>query len=179
MGRTIEGRLEGQGLKIAIAVSRFNSAVTRPLLEGAQERLRQLGVRDDDIDVVWVPGAFELPQAVRALMRTERYDGVLPLGCVIRGETPHFEYVCQAVTQGLVQLALQGEIPLVYGIITADTPQQALERAGVKGHRGAEAAEALVALIRALRAVRGSQDQQREGEQEQEEGRHQRSTTAP
>lgn len=165
MGRTIEGRLEGRGLKIAIAVSRFNSAITRPLLEGAQERLRQLGVRDDDIDVVWVPGAFELPQAVRALMRTERYDGVLPLGCVIRGETPHFEYVCRAVTQGLAQLALQSEIPLVYGIITADTAQQALERAGIKGHRGAEAAEALVALIRALRAVRGSQDQQREGEE--------------
>jgi len=95
-----------------------------------------------------VPGAFELPQAVKALIETKRYDGVLPLGCVIRGETPHFEYICQAVTQGLTRLALQGETPLVYGIITAETPQQALERAGLKGHRGAEAAEALVALIR-------------------------------
>jgi 6,7-dimethyl-8-ribityllumazine synthase len=153
MGKTIEGTLQGQGLKIAIAVGRFNRAITQRLLEGALERFKRLGVREDDLDVVWVPGAFELPQAVRALIKTRKYDGVLPLGCVIRGETPHFEYICQAVTQGLTQLALQSDLPIVYGVITADTPQQALERAGVKGNKGAEAAEALVELIHALRAL--------------------------
>lgn len=153
MSRTIEGELSAQGLKLAIAVSRFNRGITEKLLEGALERLSRLGASEEDIDVLWVPGAFELPQSVKALMKTRRYDGILPLGCVIRGETPHFEYICQAVTQGLAQLALEGEVPIVYGIITADTPQQAWERAGIKGNKGAEAAEALVELIRALRTL--------------------------
>ncbi len=154
MGKTIEGTLQGQGLKIAIVVGRFNRAITQKLLEGAREHLKRLGVQEEDIDVVWVPGAFELPQAAKALIEAQKYDGVLPLGCVLRGETPHFEYICQAVTQGLTQLALQSDVPLVYGVITADTAQQALERAGIKGNKGAEAAEALVELIHVLRALK-------------------------
>lgn len=153
MGRTIEGELSARGLKIAVAVSRFNRGITEKLLEGALDRLRRLGLPEDGVDVVWVPGAFELPQAVRALMRTGKYDGILPLGCVIRGETPHFEYICQAVTQGLTRLALEGDVPLVYGILTVDTPEQAWERAGLKGNKGAEAAEALVELVRVLQAL--------------------------
>jgi len=153
MSRTIEGELSAQGLKIAVVVSRFNRAITEKLLEGALDRLRRLGLSEEDTDVLWVPGAFELPQGAKALMQTGKYDGILPLGCVIRGETPHFEYVCQAVTQGLTQLALEGEVPLVYGILTVDTPEQAWERAGIKANKGAEAAEALVELIRALRAL--------------------------
>ena len=153
MSRTIEGGLSAEGLRIAVAVSRFNRGITEKLLEGALDRLRRLGASEEDVDVLWVPGAFELPQAVRALMNTQRYDGILPLGCVIRGETPHFEYICQAVTQGLTQLALEGDVPLVYGILTVDTPEQAWERAGAKGNKGAEAAEALVELVRALEAL--------------------------
>lgn len=153
MARRIEGPLEGRGLKIAVAVSRFNAGITEKLLEGALDRLQRLGVDEKDIDVVWVPGAFELPRAARALVDAGRYDGVLPLGCVIRGETPHFEYISQAVTQGLARLALEGETPLVFGVLTVDTPEQALERAGVKRSKGAEAAEALVELIRVLREI--------------------------
>ena len=153
MRRTIEGGLSAEGLRIAVAVSRFNRGITEKLLEGALDRLRRLGASEEDVDVLWVPGAFELPQAVRALMNTQRYDGILPLGCVIRGETPHFEYICQAVTQGLTQLALKGDVPLVYGILTVDTPEQAWERTGAKGNKGAEAAEALVELVRALQAL--------------------------
>lgn len=149
MARRIESNLQGEGLKIAVVVSRFNAAITEKLLEGALDRLRRLGVAD--IDVVWTPGAFELPQAARAA--TESYDGVLPLGCVIRGETPHFDYICQAVTQGLTQLALEGETPLVYGVLTVDSMEQARARAGIKRNKGAEAAEALVELIGVLRDI--------------------------
>ncbi len=153
MSRTIEGKLSAEGLRIAIAISRFNRGITEKLLEGALSCLHRLGASEEDVDVLWVPGAFELPQAVQALMRTQQYDGILPLGCVIRGETPHFEYICQAVTQGLTRLALEGEVPLVYGILTTDTAEQAWERAGIKGNKGAEAAEALVELIHALQAL--------------------------
>jgi 6,7-dimethyl-8-ribityllumazine synthase len=153
MSRTIEGGLSAEGLRIAVVVSRFNRGITEKLLEGALDRLRRLGLPDEGVDVVWVPGAFELPQAVRALMRTGKYDGILPLGCVIRGETPHFEHICRAVTQGLAQLALAGEVPLVYGVLTVETPEQAWARAGLKSNKGAEAAEALVELIHALRAL--------------------------
>ncbi len=155
MGTTYEGRLDGRGLRVAIAVSRFNSSITRSLLEGAQGRLARLGVDPDAIDVVWVPGAFELPQAARALGETGRYDGVVALGCVIRGETPHFAYVCQSVTDGLTQAALNGQAPLVYGVLTCDTPGQAQARAGVKSNKGAEAGESLVELIRVLASVNG------------------------
>ncbi len=151
MARRIEGRLQGEGLKIAVVVSRFNAAITEKLLEGALDRLRRLGVAD--IDAVWTPGAFELPRAAKSLMATGRYDGVLPLGCVIRGETPHFDYICQAVTQGLTQLALEGETPLVYGVLTVDSMEQARARAGIKRNKGAEAAEALVELIGVLRDI--------------------------
>jgi 6,7-dimethyl-8-ribityllumazine synthase len=151
MVRRIEGTLAGDGLKIAVVVSRFNAGITEKLLEGALDRLQRLGVAEEAIDVVWVPGAFELPRAARSLMATGRYDGVLPLGCVIRGETPHFEYISEAVTHGLARLALEGETPLVFGVLTVDTAEQALERARVKRNKGAEAAEALVELIRVLR----------------------------
>lgn len=153
MGTTFEGRLDGRGLSVAIAVSRFNSSITRSLLEGAQGRLARLGVDPDAVDVAWVPGAFELSQGARALGETGRYDGVIALGCVIRGETPHFDYVCQSATEGLTQAALNGHTPLVYGVLTCDTPEQAQARAGLKSNKGAEAAEGLIELIRVLASV--------------------------
>lgn len=154
MGPTIEGRLDGRGLTIGVAVSRFNAAITEALLDGAQSRLRRLGASPDAIDVVWVPGAFELPQAARALMDAKRYDGVMALGCVIRGETPHFDYICRSVTDGLTRLALDRDVPLAYGVLTCATPEQAGARSGLKSNKGAEAAESLVELIRTLERLR-------------------------
>lgn len=155
MGQTTEGQLDGRGLRIAISVSRFNGAFTQRLLEGAVDRLTRLGVAENDIDVVRVPGAYELPQAVKALMKKGEYDGILPLGCIIRGETPHFDYLCQAVTMGLARLALEGDVPMVNGVLTVETAEQAYQRSGLKADRGAEAAESLVELIDALRSVSG------------------------
>lgn len=155
MAKRVEGALEGQGLKIAVVVSRFNRAITRRLLDGALDRLTRLGVDEEEIDVVWVPGAFELPQAVRALAEQGGYDGILPLGCVIRGETPHFDHICRAVTAGLSRLALETDVPLAFGVLTVDTAEQAQARAGVKVNKGAEAAESLVELINALRNLAG------------------------
>ena len=153
MGTTFEGRLDGRGLTVGIAVSRFNGAITQALLEGARHRLTRLGVAEAEVDVAWVPGAFELPQAARALVDTGRYDGVAALGCVIRGGTPHFDYICASVTDGLTRLALDRDIPLAYGVLTCDTPEQAQARAGLKSNKGAEAAESLIELIRALESV--------------------------
>jgi 6,7-dimethyl-8-ribityllumazine synthase len=154
MGKTIEGKLQGEGLRIAIVVSRFNSAVTQRLLDGAIDCLKRLGVDAKGIEVIWVPGAFELPQTARAAAQTGRYDGILPLGCVIRGETPHFDYICQAVTQGLSRLAIESDVPIVYGVLTAESAGQALVRSGLKTNKGAEAAESLIELIGVLRALK-------------------------
>lgn len=154
MGKTSKRKLQGDGLKIAVAVSRFNSSITQRLLKSALTSLTKLGVDEKDIEVVWVPGAFELPQAVRRLADTERYDGILPLGCVIRGETHHFEYICHAVTAGLTQLALESETPVVFGVLTTDTEEQALKRSGAKSNKGAEAAKSLIELIHTLNSLK-------------------------
>jgi len=154
MDKTTEELLQGKGLRIAVVVSRFNASITQKLLAGAVAQLKRLGVREGGIEVMWVPGAFELPQAVKALAQTRKYDGILPLGCVIRGETPHFEYICQAVTYGLSELALRSEVPIVYGVLTTDTAEQALERAGSERNKGAEAAASLIDLIGALRTLK-------------------------
>ena len=155
MGRVIHGRLEGKGLKIAIVVSRFNSTVTERLLAGARDRLLRSGVNEEDIDIYWVPGAFELPQAVRAVLEKGSYDGLLPLACLIRGETPHFEYLASVVSRELARLGVEHKMPLVFGVLTTDTPEQALERSGIKANKGAEAAESLLELIDLLRQIRG------------------------
>lgn len=151
---TYQGKLDGTGLKVGIAVARFNAAITERLLAGALDRLKRLGVAEADVDVVWVPGAFELPQALRALDGTEAYDGLLALGCVIRGETPHFEHVAGAASRGIAQQALSGRTPLVFGVLTCDTAEQAQARAGLKSNKGAEAAESLIELVRVLEHVR-------------------------
>lgn len=147
--RIYEGVLNGTGLKIGIVVSRFNRVFTRELLEGALDRLRRLGVREEDITVAWVPGAFEVPRVVRRLGQSGGVDGVLALAAVIRGATPHFEYVAAEVAKGIARLSLELPVPVTFGVITADTQDQALERSGGKlGNKGAQAAEALIELIR-------------------------------
>lgn len=151
MGGEIRGEPLGQGLKIGIAVSEFNSFITENLLEGAKSTLLRYGVKEDDIDILWVPGAFELPSAVKAMANSQKYDGIIPLGCVIRGQTPHFEYIAMACTQGLAQLSINSKIPIVFGVLTCDTVEQAVERSSPKRNKGIQAAESLLKLIDALR----------------------------
>ncbi|MBC7341228.1 MAG: 6,7-dimethyl-8-ribityllumazine synthase [Clostridia bacterium] len=140
MARRFEGQLIGTGLSFAIVVSRFNEFITSRLVEGALDALRRHGVQEEQIDLVWVPGAFEIP-AVAQKMVTRDCDAVICLGAVIRGSTPHFEYVASEVTKGIAQVALRSDKPVIYGIITADSLEQAIERAGTKqGNKGFQAA---------------------------------------
>jgi len=151
-----EGTTGGEGLRIAIVVARWNALITRALLDGAQEALRRHGVRDDDIDVAWVPGSFEVPTAARWLAETGRYDAIVCLGAVIRGATPHFDYIAAAAMGGVADVARATGIPAAAGILTTDSTEQALERAGIKGgNKGAEAALAAVEMAMLKKGVAG------------------------
>lgn len=148
MTKNLEGKLDGSGLKIGIVISRFNSMVTDRLLSGAKDRLKRLGTDWDNVTVAYVPGSFELPRAVGKMAETGNYDGIVALGAIIRGETPHFDYVANETSKGLAQLNLEGDTPVTFGLITADTLDQAINRAGAKqGNKGNEAAEALVEMV--------------------------------
>ena len=154
MGKVFEGRLDGKDLRVGIVVSRFNNLITERLLEGAMDRLTRSNVTDGAIDICRVPGAFEVPKAAKAMAETERYDGVIALSAVIRGATPHFEYVAAEVSKGLATLNLHLPVPVAFGIITADTVEQAIERAGTKaGNKGAQAAESLIEMVNVLREI--------------------------
>ena len=136
-----EGSLEGRGRRVAVAVSRFNEVVTGPLLDGALVALRRHGLTDQDIDVAWVPGAFELPLAAQRLAASDRFDAVVCLGAVIRGETAHFDLVAQQCAAGIRQAAVDTGVPCAFGVLATDTLEQALDRAGGKhGNKGWEAA---------------------------------------
>jgi len=154
MGKTFEGKLDGSGLRVGIVVSRFNNLVTERLLDGARDRLRRSNVPEESTDVCWVPGAFEVPKAVHRVAQTGDYDGVIALAAVIRGATPHFEYIAGEVTKGLARINLQVDVPVAFGVITADTIDQALERAGTKlGNKGAQAAETLIEMVNLLKGI--------------------------
>jgi 6,7-dimethyl-8-ribityllumazine synthase len=153
--REYHGQLAGNGRRFGIVVARFNELITRRLLEGAVDTLTRHGVRPEDIEVVWVPGSFELPVAAQALAETGRFSAVICLGAVIRGATPHFEYVASQAAAGIGRVALDSRLPVVFGVITAETQEQALERAGGKvGNRGAEAALAALEMADLLSQVR-------------------------
>ncbi|GFN24001.1 6,7-dimethyl-8-ribityllumazine synthase [Thermanaeromonas sp. C210] len=144
--RTLQGKLTAEGLKFGIVVSRFNEFITSRLLSGALDALERHGAGPDAIDVVWVPGAFEIPITAQK-MAQRGYDAVICLGAVIRGATPHFEYVAAEVTKGIAQVALGSNRPVIYGVITADNLEQAIERAGTKaGNKGFEAAMAAMEM---------------------------------
>lgn len=144
----IQGRLDGAGRRFAIVVSRYNELVTERLLEGALACLREHGVADDDVDVVRVPGAWELPQAARCIADAGRHAAIVAIGCVIRGETAHFEYVAGSATRGLTDVALDGRIPVGLGVLTTDTLEQALARAGgAGGNKGWEAALSALEMV--------------------------------
>ena len=155
MGSTFQGELKGSGLRIGIVVARFNETVTARMLAGAREALQQHGVRDEDVDVAWVPGAFELPLIAKKLAESRRYDAVVCLGAVIRGETPHFDFVAGEAARGVQQVALETGVPVAFGVITPNTVEQAMDRAGGRiGNKGYDAittAIEMAALIRNLR----------------------------
>lgn len=154
MGKTFEGKLDGSGLRVGIIVSRFNDLITERLLEGALDRLRRSNVPQESTDVCWVPGAFEVPKATKHMATTGRYDGVIALAAVIRGATPHFEYISSEVIKGLARINLDVDVPVAFGVITSDTIDQAIERAGTKlGNKGAQAAETLIEMVNVLKEV--------------------------
>ena len=154
MSKQFEGMLLGEGLKFGLVISRFNDFVTRKLLEGAQDALIRHGVAEADIDVAWVPGSFEIPLIAKKLAQSKRYDAVICLGAVVRGGTPHFEYIAAEVTKGIAKVGLETGLPVIYGVITADTLEEAIERAGTKaGNRGSEAALSAIEMANLLKTI--------------------------
>lgn len=139
--KVIEGHLNGAGLKFAVIISRFNHFITVHLLDGAEDALKRHGVADEDITVVWAPGAFEIPLVAKKIAQSGAYNGVICLGAVIRGSTPHFDYVAAEVSKGVAAVGLDTGVPVVFGVITTDNIEQAIERAGTKsGNKGWDAA---------------------------------------
>jgi 6,7-dimethyl-8-ribityllumazine synthase len=152
--RELSGALEGRDLCVGIVVSRFNRSVTAPLLAGALEALAAYGVGDDDIVVAHVPGAFEIPFAAQALARSGRYQALVCLGAVVRGETPHFDYICDEVTRGVGRVVAEYRVPVAFGVLTTDTIEQALARAGEgHGNKGYEAAVTAIEMARLARVL--------------------------
>ncbi|MEX2158865.1 MAG: 6,7-dimethyl-8-ribityllumazine synthase [Dehalococcoidia bacterium] len=155
MGSTFQGELKGSGLRIGIVVARFNETVTARMLAGAREALQQHGVRDEDVDVAWVPGAFELPLIAKKLAESRRYDAVVCLGAVIRGETPHFEFVAGEAARGIGQVALDTGLPVVFGVVTPNTVEQAMDRAGGRiGNKGYDAVTTAIEMATLVRNLR-------------------------
>jgi len=154
VSKVFQGMLLGEGLKFGVVVSRFNEFVTRKLLDGAQDALIRHGVSEGDIDIAWVPGSFEIPLTVKKLAQMNKYDAVICLGAVIRGETPHYEYIATEVTKGIAKIGLDTGLPITYGIITADSLEQAIERAGTKaGNKGFDAAVDAIEMANLLKSI--------------------------
>ncbi|CAM3714722.1 6,7-dimethyl-8-ribityllumazine synthase [Alkalicoccus chagannorensis] len=147
MGNVLEGNMSGDNLKLAVVVGRFNDFITSRLLDGALDTCRRHGTKEEDVDTVWVPGSYEIPFAAKKLADSGRYDAVITLGTVIRGSTPHFDYVCGEAAKGVSQAAMGSGVPVIFGVITTNTIEQAIERAGTKaGNKGSEAAAAAIEM---------------------------------
>ncbi|MCF6158057.1 MAG: 6,7-dimethyl-8-ribityllumazine synthase [wastewater metagenome] len=148
MGNEFQGSLIGTGKIFGIVVSRFNNFITKRLLDGAYDSLVRHGVKEEDIDIFWVPGSYEIPAAALKVAQSGKYSSVICLGAVIRGETPHFDYVASESAKGIAQIGLSTGIPIIYGVITTETLEQAIDRAGAKtGNKGAEAALSAIEMI--------------------------------
>ncbi|WEV58195.1 6,7-dimethyl-8-ribityllumazine synthase [Ligilactobacillus acidipiscis] len=144
----IYGTLNGQNKKIAIVAAQFNEVVTKKLVKGAVTQLEKLGVSESDITILWVPGAFEIPRITKCTIESQKFAGVITLGAVVRGETSHFDYVCQGVTASIAEITLHSSIPVMFGILTTNTMKQAIDRAGGKaGNKGVECANDLIEMI--------------------------------
>lgn len=154
MGSILEGNLTSQGLRVAFVVARFNSFITERLLEGAMDALLRHGASESDQLIVRVPGAWEIPLACKRLAATQKYDAVVALGAVIRGATPHFDYVSAEVAKGVGQVSLESNIPVAFGVLTTNTIEQAIERAGTKaGNKGVEAVMAAIEMVNLLKNI--------------------------
>lgn len=155
MSQTIEGNLDAKGMKFAIVVSRFNSFVTEKLLEGALGALKRTGANDADIDIVRVPGAWEMPLVVKALANQKRHDAVIALGAVIRGDTPHFDYVAGECARHLSAIPVETGMPVAFGVLTTNTVEQAIDRSGAKaGNKGFDAALSAIEMVDVMRRLR-------------------------
>lgn len=154
MQKIVEGRLSAEGFKFSIVVSRFNDFISQRLLEGAMDALIRHGANPSDISVFRVPGAFEIPLVAKKVAKSKRFDAVIALGAVIRGATPHFDYVASEVAKGIALVSLETEVPVSFGVLTTDNLEQAIERAGSKaGNKGAEAAMAAIEMVNLLREI--------------------------
>nr|WP_241634350.1 6,7-dimethyl-8-ribityllumazine synthase [Fusobacterium gastrosuis] len=150
--KVIEGKLTGKGIKVGIVAGRFNEFITSKLIGGAEDILRRHEVADEDISLIWVPGAFEIPLAAKKLAQSKKYDAIITLGAVIKGSTPHFDYVCAEVSKGVAHVALDSEIPVILGVLTTNSIEEAIERAGTKaGNKGADAAMTAIEMVNLLR----------------------------
>ena len=149
-----EGKLVSEGIKVGIVCARFNEFIVSRLLGGCEDVLLRHGVQPDDISVAWVPGAFEFPLIASKMAKSGKYDAVIALGAVIRGSTSHYDYVCSEVSKGVANVALNGDIPVMFGVLTTDTIEQAIERAGTKaGNKGADCAQDAIEMVNLIRAL--------------------------
>lgn len=149
-----EGKVVSEDIKIGIVAARFNEFIVSKLVSGAQDALARHGVADEDIALAWVPGAFEIPLAAKRMAESGKYDAVITLGAVIRGATSHYDFVCSEVSKGVANVALGADIPVMFGVLTTDTIEQAIERAGTKaGNKGAECAQGAIEMVNLLREM--------------------------
>ena len=149
-----EGKLVSEGIKVGVVCARFNEFIVSKLLSGCEDGLLRHGVRGEDIEVAWVPGAFEIPLVAAHMAKSGKYDAVIALGAVIRGSTSHYDYVCAEVSKGVAQAALASGVPVMFGVLTTDTIEQAIERAGTKaGNKGSECAQGAIEMVNLLRTM--------------------------
>lgn len=149
-----EGKLNGSGLKIGIVAARFNEFIVSKLVSGAEDCLYRHDVAKEDVEVAWVPGAFEIPLVAQAMARTKKYDAIICLGCVIRGATSHYDYVCNEVSKGIAKVSLDENMPVMFGVVTTENIEQAIERAGTKaGNKGYECAVSAIEMANLLREI--------------------------
>ena len=151
-----EGKLNGSGLKIGIVAARFNEFIVSKLVSGAQDCLYRHNVAKEDIELAWVPGAFEIPLVAQAMARTKKYDAIICLGCVIRGATSHYDYVCNEVSKGIAKVSLDENMPVMFGVVTTENIEQAIERAGTKaGNKGYDCALGAIEMVNLVRQLEG------------------------
>ncbi|MBO4908528.1 MAG: 6,7-dimethyl-8-ribityllumazine synthase [Lachnospiraceae bacterium] len=151
---TFEGKLVADGIKVGIVAARFNEFITSKLLGGAMDALTRENVKEDDVDVAWVPGAFEIPLVASKMAKSGKYDAIICLGAVIRGSTSHYDYVCAEVSKGIAQVSLKEGIPVMFGVLTTDTIEQAIERAGTKaGNKGFECGQGAIEMVNLIKQI--------------------------
>ena len=153
--KTYEGKLVSEGVKVGIVVARFNEFITSKLLGGAIDGLKRENVKEENIEVAWVPGAFEIPLIAKKMADSKKYDAIICLGAVIRGATSHYDYVCAEVSKGVAQVSMNAGIPVMFGVLTTDTIEQAVERAGTKaGNKGFECAQGAIEMVNLIREMK-------------------------